>query len=717
MADETQKQGEDLATSDADEALLKQIREDFRYVREYWRDNYDEAEKDMDFVACKPPTEFVDDRKGRPTIWPDEISQYVKQANNNLRQNKRSVKISPRSEDATDQDAEHRQAYIRGIEYASKAQSIYATACEAAIECGFGFWRVTTVVTGPNGEQEPRLRRIPNQFTVYLDPDAREADFSDGCIAFVLDRLRKNVFARKYPDAKKRSFTGSDVEKAPDWFHGEDIIVAEYWTREEQTATDGEKHFKVTQRITNGVEILETNDWIGSWIPLNAVIGEEMYVRNGGNAKRMILSLVRRARAPQQMLAYVASQEAEEFSMAPRAPMMVVEGSVDPEQWKFAHKVPTAYLEYKIPPDWNAQTMGNFPPPVRSQFQPNPQAYEMSREAWRRAIQAAMGLTPLPTAAQRQNEKSGIALEKIQTQESIGTYHFTDNFVRALSHSGMQLNELVTKLAELDSLPKQLLGKDDKEDDMQLRVAPQQGVQDLIATHNQGLAPDSEHLKESDFFFAHRGKFELTISDGPSYLSQREEQAEFADTIFKAVEAIAGVLPPGTVGRFLALAIKLKNIGAIGDEMQKLLAPDDQSAQQLQQAQQGLAMAQQQLALMKQELDQLKLEKAGKVLDNEYKLKLKEMEGSFDAKIAQLNADIKVLIAEIQTKAQDAAQRNQLFQETQIENHHAAHDIALQKDDQAHQQAMADKNAVIAQSAAAAQAATNPQPDSDQGSA
>src|SRR5690242_6786938 len=119
--------------SEAEEKLLVKIRKDFQYCKSYWADNYEEAAKDMRCMAAIPPTEFSDDRKNRPIIWPDETSQYVKQANNNLRQNKRSIKISPRTDGATDQDAEHRQAYIRGIEYASKAQSIYTTAFEACV--------------------------------------------------------------------------------------------------------------------------------------------------------------------------------------------------------------------------------------------------------------------------------------------------------------------------------------------------------------------------------------------------------------------------------------------------------------------------------------------------------------------------------------------------------------------------------------------------------
>jgi hypothetical protein len=85
------------------------------------------------------------------------------------------------------------------------------------------------------------------------------------------------------------------------------------------------------------------------------------------------------------------------------------------------------------------------------------------------------------------------------------------------------------------------------------------------------------------------------------------------------------------------------------------------------------------------------------------------MEVSMQGQIAQLNADLKAYIANVTTKAQSGAERDKLFQETQIENHHAAHDVALQKDQQAHEHAMADKNAVIAQAQAAQAAAQQPQ--------
>lgn len=694
--------------SSADEALLKELREDFAYAKSYWQENYDEAEKDMDCVLCIPPEDFRKDRAGRPCLWPDEVSQYVNQTNNNLRQTKRAIKVSPRSEDAKDVDAEHRQAYIQGIEYASKAQSIYATAFESCVECGFGYWRVHLMVTGPNGEQEPRIRRIPNWATVLPDPDARESDFSDANMYFVTDSMRQSTFAQRYPEAKKRSFDGADIERAPGWLDGDNITVAEWWKREESTDKDGVKHSTVTQRITNGLEILETNEWIGSWIPIIGCFGLEKYKRAGGTSKRMFLSLVRRARGSQQMLAYIASQEAEEFGMAPRAPLQGYKGQFDSQLHAHLNKIPTAYVEFLIPTDWEPQ-WGPPPLPTRPQFIPNAQAYEIAFERWRRSIQASMGVMPLPTSAQRQNEKSGIALTKIQSQESIGSFHFTDNFVRALTNTGIQLNELITELAKLDSLPKQVLGRDQKGEDRTLHIAPQQqegmeapagpqllgpqgaGPQSMGTGAGTGAAADSQHLPEADLFFAHRGEFEVAISDGPSDLSQRDEVSGFVDTLLQTLPSLG--LPPQLMQQIIAIAIRLKNVGTYGDEIADLLAPPNQGDIPPQ-ARAMVVQAQAQLQTAMAELQQLKLEKLGKVMDNQGKMALADKE-----------QETKMLVAEITTKAQNLSERMSAFEDMMGQWHQQAHDLAMQ----GQQQQAAMQQQQQAQAAQAAQAAVPPQ--------
>lgn len=647
----------------ADEALLKELREDFAYAKSYWQENYEEAEKDMDCVLCIPPEDFRNDRAGRPCLWPDEVSQYVNQTNNNLRQTKRAIKISPRSEDAKDVDAEHRQAYIQGIEYASKAQSIYATAFESCVECGFGYWRVHLVVTGPNGEQEPRIRRIPNWATVLPDPDARESDFSDANMYFVTDTMRHSTFAQRYPKAKKRSFDGADIEKAPGWLTGDNITVAEWWKRKELVDEDGVKHHVVTQRVTNGLEFMETNEWIGSWVPIIGCFGLEKYKRAGGTSKRVFLSLVRRARGSQQMLAYIASQEAEEFGMAPRAPLQGYKGQFDSQVHKVLNKVPMAYVEFNIPTDWEPQ-WGPPPLPTRPQFQPNAQAYEIAFERWRRSIQASMGVMPLPTSAQRQNEKSGIALTKIQSQESIGSFHFTDNFVRALTNTGAQLNELITKLAELDSLPGQVLGKDQKGEDKILHIAPRPQEGEEGQAGPVALAADSEHLPEADLFFAHRGEFEVAISDGPSDLSQRDEVSGFVDTLLETLPTLG--LPPQLMQQIIAIAIRLKNVGTYGDEIADLLAPPNQQDIPPQ-ARAMVMQAQSQLQLATAEIQQLKMEKLGKLWELQGKMAL-----------ADKQQETQTLVAEITTRAQSLSERMKAFEDMMAQWHSQAHDFAMQ---------------------------------------
>lgn len=696
--------GDGQSNSSADEALLKELREDYAYAKSYWQENYDEAEKDMDCVLCIPPEDFKNDRAGRPCLWPDEVSQYVNQTNNNMRKTKRSIKVSPRSEEAKDVDAEHRQAYIQGIEYASKAQSIYSTAFESCVECAFGYWRVNVRVTGPNGEQEPRIRRIQNWATVLPDPDAQESDFSDSCMYFVTDSMRQTTFARRYPKAKKQSFSGADIEKAPGWLDGDNITVAEWWKREEETDKDGVKHYTVTQRITNGLEILETNEWIGSWIPIVGCFGLEKYKRAGGTSKRVFLSLVRRARGSQQMLAYIASQEAEEFGMAPRAPYMAFKGMLDNQQMKIINKVPMSSIDLSIPDDWEPQ-WGPPPVPERQPFIPNAAAYEIAFERWRKSIQASMGVMPLPTSAQGQNEKSGIALAKIQSQESIGSFHFTDNFVRALTNTGIQLNELITELAKLDSLPKQVLGIDQKGQDRTLYIAPQAqpemqagapaqlGAGEPGAAGQPGMeqpgdpgaqgpqlvpqAADSQHLPEADLFFAHRGEFEVAISDGPSDMSQRDEVSEFVDTLLDTLPQMG--LPPQLMQKIISIAIRLKNIGTYGDEIADLLAPPD--AQDMPpQARAMVMQAQSQLQMAMAEIQQLKLEKLGKVIDNQGKMAL-----------ADKQQETQMLVAEITTKAQNLSERMSAFEDMMKQWHEQAHDLAMQGQQQQAAQAAAQQ--------------------------
>lgn len=637
-----------------DAALLKEIRDNYSYFRQYWQENYDEAQTDLRFVAGDPwdPSERQarEDNK-RPVLCPDELEQYLNATINNLRQNPLGVKVEPKGEGASEENAARRQAIIRNIEYDSVAQSAYENAYSCAIECAFGFFRVTTKrVKRGSDEVEPRVRIIDNPLSVLMDPNAKEADYCDMKRCFAFDVMRKEDFQRAYPRAKKQSFSAEDMKTAPDWLQADNVTVAEYW-RIEGYDEDGEGG-TVTQYVTNGVEILSETPWPGSRIPIIPVLGKVRYVPRGGRMTRMYYSMIRKARGPQMMMAYIASQEAEEFGMAPRAPFVGVVGQfeTDKDSWETLNKVPRAYVQYDQVVDQTSATGALCPPPTRPQFQPNAQAYEMSKESWRRSIQAAMGITPLPTAAQRQNEKSGVALERIETQQSVGAYHFTANFKRSLQNAGFQLNELITKI--LDT-PRQIAGRGQDDEQSVLHVAP-------------GGAGAEKLPQGAEVFDPQAGEFDVTISSGPSFQSQREAASNFADLLVQQIDALP--VAPESKAKLLALSVKLKNIGPLGDEMAEILDPQAQ-AQIPPAAQAQIAQLQQHL----QVAQQLGMELHQKVQELEFEKKAGIVKNQGDMALEKLKIEADVAKAEVTTKSQMLAERVEFI-----------HDLLLKLVDQKH---------------------------------
>lgn len=662
----------------ADDSLLRDIREDYTYFRDFWRDNHEEMKTDLRFISGDPWE--PDDRRNRednnrPVLCPDELSQYQNATINNLRQNKRAIKVNPKGSGATDKDAERRSAIIKGIEYKSNAQSAYTNAFENEINCGMGFFRVTTKIISKEGEVEPRIKGIENPLSVLLDPNAKEPDFSDMKRCFVMDVLRKRDFEKNYPKAQKRSFAADDIAIAPDWFQGENILIAEYW-RIDGYDENGEGG-KVTQKITNGLEILETNEWPGSWIPIIAAMGKKVYVPRGSEMKRFYYSQIRLARGPQMMLAYIASQEAEEYGMAPRAPVMGYVGQfeTDKDAWDNLNRVPRAYIQ--VDPVVDEGGSGILPPPTRSPFSPNASAYEIGFERWRRSVQSAMGITPLPTAAQRQNEKSGVALDKIQSQQAIGSFHFTDNFDRAIENCGRQLDELITKV--MDTARQVTARKADDTHDL-MHIVPTGQPMPAAEPGQSALGPD-------DVLDPQKGDFDVTISTGMSYQSQREEASAFVDLLIQELGELP--LQPQQKATLLARAISLKDIGPIGDDLAKIIDPQGDGEPVPPQAQQMIQQLTQEAQLLhaacqkyQQQIQELEFEKKAGIVKNQ---------GEFA--VAKLKIEAQIAEAEINTKAQVMSERIEFV-----------HDMVMQLVGQAHESGMAAQQASQQQDLQAQQA-------------
>ena len=693
MNDEQERPGET-----PEDKLIREIREDYTYARDFWRENYQEAKTDLQFVGGDPwdtQTRRQREDNDRPVLSPDELSQYLNATINNLRQSPRSIKVTPAGEDAEDKNAEQRSAIIKGIEYKSNAQSAYTNAFECAINCGFGFFRVTTKKISKDGDVEPRIKIIENPLSVLMDPNAKEADYSDQKRCFVLDVIRQTDFERRYPKAQKRSFSPQDAGIAAGWLEGQNIMIAEYW-RIDGYDEDGEGG-TVTQYVTNGFEILSETDWPGSRIPIVPVLGKKMYIPQGDQMRRMYYSMVRLARPCQTMLAYIASQEAEEYGMAPRAPIMGYTGQfeTDEDAWDNLNKVPRSRIQ--VDPVVDQATNQLLPLPTRLPFTPNYAAYEAGYERWRRSLQAAMGITPLPTAAQRQNEKSGVALSRIETQQAIGSFHFTDNFDRSLENAGRQINELITEVMDTE---RQVAVRNPDETHSLMKVVPGGAPAPVMGADGQPSDAQDE------VFDPQAGAFDVTISTGPSYQSQREEASATADLLLQE-SANLPIAPPQKAS-LISLSIKMKNLGPLGDEMAKIIDPQGDGEPVPPQAQQMIAQLQQQLQQSTQAAQQLAVEKQGKAWETQGKLQQIQAQSQADMALEDKKLQTQIAVAEINTKAQILGERQAALNDLEAQLHQQAHELGLQKDAQAQAQQMQQQQAQ-SQSAQSAQDAAQQQ--------
>lgn len=676
-----------MADATKDEKRLEEINERFRYAAEEWRDIKAEGAIDMRYVSgdpWDPADRRAREDGGRPCLSLDELGQYVNQLINEIRQHKRAIQVTPVGDGANDDSAELRAGLIRQIEYRSNAQQAYTTMFENTVQRSYGYLRVlprfvysTPILkdgrpTASNFEQELIIEPLVNPDLVLIDPGIRKPDGSDMTFAFVFEELSTEEFKRRWPKAKIRDFSPDEFKiQAPSFIKDKAIVVAEYWTKDETDAREllqiqtsegpievfadelekrpSEEFIlhsrkvpvtKVTQYITNGVEILETHDFPGEDIPIVCCFGKVLYVDRGDGSKRMILSMVRLARDPQMLYCYYRTAEAEQVGMSTKFPYFVRRGSLKPDQLvaiqKSLHE-PVAAIEVETSAE--GMPMGTMPEmPVRNPFEPAIQALEVGAEGARRAIQAAIGQSPLPTMAQRRNEKSGVALKHIEETGQKGSYHFIDHYENAITRTGAIINAL---LPHYYDTARDVTTRNEEDEAERVRINdPEQPGED-------GAVPvidESQH--------------DVTLSTGPSYDSERELASEFTDTLVQNIEMVAGVAGQPAAAKVLASAIRLKNLGPIGQSIADTISPPEQ--EQGQPNPQQMAQVIQQLQAKVQELSQL----ADK---NMADLKKTELQEQADNERTQYTTAVELQKAQAEIASKERLEMRKLEVELEIE--------------------------------------------------
>jgi len=641
--------------SDAD--ILKEAREAFQRAYDYEIVNRREAREDIEFARLSRqwPRQIEKQRlrERRPCLTFNKLGPVIRQVVNDARQNRPSIKVLPKDDKADIETAEVISGLIRNIEQTSNADGAYDTAIDAAVSGGFGYWRVDLDYAygeAPGDlenagvelfEQDICIKRVANQFSVYGDPDSTAVDSSDWMRSFVVEMVPHKEFKRKYPNAKMTDF-GAEAWQGIEgqWRTDTAVMVAEYWKREETTKlvigvqTENEvtimpvadfqklqkddptieavtqprpvKCCKVTKYLITGAEVLETEEWPGTFIPIIPVYGDEVIFE--GN--RHFRSLIRDAKESNQMYNFWRTAATELVALAPKAPFIGEEGafSVDPQKWATANTASHAFIEYKK----------GQPAPQRQEFAGVPAGALQEALNASDDIKAITGVYDASLGA-RSNETSGRAIQARQREGDVSTFHFIDNLTRAIRHTGKVIIDLIPKVYSTPRIVR-ILGEDGKPQTVKVNQEPDENE----AQENRDAAIRIHDLRV--------GRYDLAVTSGPSFTTKREEAATQMIELIRSYPDAAPI-----IGDLLAKNLDWPGADEIAKRLEKMLPPgvrDDETGgipPEAQQQIQQMAQAIQELGQRLQEAESKHGIDAAKVEVDRYKAETDRLQATQQA--------------------------------------------------------------------------------------
>ena len=552
----------------------------------------------------------------RPCLTINKLPQHVRQVTNDQRQNRPSGKVIPADDKGDVEVAEIFNGIVRHIEYISDADVAYDTACENQVSYGEGYIRVLTEYCDANTfDQDIKIGRVRNSFSVYMDPMIQDPCGSDARWCFITEDVAKKDYERMYPDSAPITTLqslGVGDQNLSQWLNEDTVRIADYYYIEHDKATlnlypGNATAFKGTPEDTqltaiygkpsrtresdrvkvkyckiNGYEILEERDWAGKHIPVVRVVGNEFEV----DGRLYVSGLVRNAKDAQRMYNYWVSQEAEMLALAPKAPFIGYGGQFEgyETQWKTANTTNWPYLE--VNPDVTDGQGATLPLPQRAQ---PPMASSGLLQAKSGAAEDIKNTTGQYNASlgMASNERSGKAILARQRESDNGTYHYVDNLARAVRYVTRQLVDLIPKIYDTQRIAR-IIGEDGETDMAKIDPMQQEPVKRIV--DEQGITIDKIYNPAV-------GKYDVVVTTGPGYATKRQE----------SLEAMAQLLQGNPQLWAVAGDLFIKNMDWPGaQEMAKrfaktidpkLMEDGDKSPE--------LQAAEQQIQAMGQEMDQM----------------------------------------------------------------------------------------------------------------
>ena len=606
------------------------------------RHNREAAIDDLNFVngdQWNPGEKKKRETKGRPALQFNYLPKFIDQVYGDMLHNSPAIKIRPVDSKADINIAKIRQGIIANIEYLSNSKSVYGYGARQQVSCGYGAWRVLTRYCDENPFlQEAYLESIRNPFLVYMDPDSKDQFYADAKYGFVMEKMSKEKFKENYSKAQwpSDSFTLGPGLSDENWYDGDTLTVAEYFTVETETiamiqledgSTVSEDEFKnlqdkwrekneallakvvpaavdlqspvllqgspagppppqgmplmdgrgqqpgppppgpppasgapnplaagvdqlgpepkaakkrdtecrvIRHRTLTALEILdggsEGNRVAGKFIPIVLVKGKELNIEG----KNHVYSLIRHAKDPQKMANYWMTAGAEVIALQPKTPWVGTAKQFEgyENDYAAANVENFPFLKYNADPD------AQGPPQRNTASAPPVGIFEMMRKS-EDSIKSVIGMFNADIGAPG-SEQTGAAITARQRPGDIATFEFSVNMAGAVAHTGRILNDMIPEIYDSER-DVRLRNIDETETFMPVNTTVGAAMRAVKARPeiygidparlSQMVAKDGKSAKFNDITV---GKYDVVVTTGPSYSTQRQEAAQFLQSLIQS---------------------------------------------------------------------------------------------------------------------------------------------------------------------------------------
>jgi hypothetical protein len=667
----TDETGDDDDDDDdrADETKWPEIHREamHEYERGWEREhtNIQEAYDDLRFrrgrVTDQWDPDALRDRQGRPTHVNNKIPQFIRQVTGDQRKMRPAIQVVPTDSGADQDVADVRSGIIRYVENRSHAKWVYNQGGDSQVACGIGHWQVETEYAHAGTfNQEIRISLIEDGVAVIWDADAKLLTREDANHCFVPEDRTTAAFKRDWPEAQTEGFDvsmcGTGQSSAFDsWAHEDYIRQMVYWKKKpykrtlalmqdgsvvdmsektehldakqkKQFIREGKAHgvrieirdsYQLCRYLMTAGQILEEKAWKGMHIPVIPIVGEETRIQREVHRQ----GLVRPVKNLQQMVNYYASAETEVVALQPKAPFLGTKKMFQDryDLWDTANTENHPFLEYTADQLVPGGKPERIKPPVASE------AIQQGGINAAEDMKQVLGIYNANLGA-KSNEQSGVAIRARDQQADTGTFIYTDNMALAIMRTGTIIDDLATHVYDTER---------------QMRIVGNDGKAALVNLNKVAMAEGKKTI-ENDLSV---GAYDVTMEQGPSYQTKREESRDGMMDFIKAVPASAPL-----IGDLVARNQDWNNAKEIGERLQAMLPapiqqqlkaeqaareqasgkpPKPPTPQELQAAQQQQQAEQEQKQLQAQEI-QLKM--------GEQKAKTDKMEA--EARRANAEADL-----------------------------------------------------------------------------